>query len=144
MVQIYIRKSLRSSASGGNTGGHTVCSVIAHMMESYWRLWGPTVHMGKVMQAANCMFENLPSIEKHMVEGKSVLCYKYCLGRCHHFNCSFKHVKGAELGDRFANDLCRAVGRGVEFVTREGQRPYDTTSSHYGPSNSSGDKHKFN
>ena len=33
MVQTYIRKSLQTTASGGNTGGHTVCSVSSPLLE---------------------------------------------------------------------------------------------------------------
>ena len=121
-----------------------VHGTIAKMMAKYWDRQGQTPHMAKIMEAAGVRMENLPTIEKYVEQGRSILCYANCLGRCRHGqNCNFKHVSGSELGDKFATELCRAVGNGVAWWAN--QPPYQRVpypdrpgSGQYGPAEDGG------
>jgi hypothetical protein len=126
----------RGSGAGDPRVAH-VHPIIAKMMAKYWAIHGPTAHVGKITQAAGIWLSQLPTIEKYMENGKSTLCVMYCLGRCRHFNCAFKHVAGSELPEAFAKDLCAALGKGVDWCvandTGPTPRPNETPSGQYGP-----------
>jgi hypothetical protein len=71
------------------------------------------------MALANATWNDMPKLQKYMVNGTNGLCYNYVLGKCNPKYCTHRggHAKLVDITDEFANTLCTLLQPGINDMT---------------------------
>ena len=78
-----------------------------------------------VLNGSNKTLNDLPVLNKYVVNGKNTLCYKRVLGFCNRgmkcYNKGGHEVEKLWVPDGFANDICTAIRPGVQWALSQAQ-----------------------
>ena len=86
------------------------------MMAPYWEKFGGKVRFNQILEAADMTFNNLPAMNKHMIDGRNRLCWLGVLGACTAKDCKFVHEKGCDLDEGLIDELISKIDKGVCWV----------------------------
>ena len=71
------------------------------------------INMTTILQAGNSSLNDLP----YHPFAQEQLCWQHTLGHCRHQNeCYFDHCPASEIGDQFANEVCRIIEPGIGML----------------------------
>ena len=118
----------QQSQGGQSTGGKIGKNPYPHpmvttMMKPYFDKFGTRVQLNDICTGANTRINQLPYLNRFIVENRNMLCYPYLLGHCSYNKCRFEHPPTHELPTGFIAEVCQAVRPGVEYVVRNGLTP---------------------
>jgi len=86
-----------------------------------------TPYFTKVLIAGNKKVGNLPRYGGNM-QGKRDVCYHHLLAKCTNQNCKFHHALGRDVDAMYAEQVCRVLAPGMDYIWRNGASDIDVPS----------------
>ena len=100
--------------------------TIKRMMDPFLQKFQGQVRLREILEAANVGVGQLPTINGITEGSRTRLCYQGLLGKCQHQargNCQFAHAARQDVPNDFADEVCRVLGPGVDYMVRNGRPP---------------------
>lgn len=87
--------------------------TIKKKLKAFHNQFEGRIDMTTILQAGNSSLNDLP----YHPFAQEQLCWQHTLGHCRHQNeCYFDHCPASEIGDQFANEVCRIIEPGIGML----------------------------
>jgi hypothetical protein len=97
--------------------------VLRQHLEEYHRTFKGNMLLGKILQAANIKWEELPQLPGYIDDkGRNMLCFSHICGRCTFRPCRLRkgHVPPEKIPNDWAESLWKQIEPGVRYMLRSG------------------------